>query len=160
MGQEEETGNKSASIRGSLTIDLKLLVTKMGKKGFTLIEMIIVVAIIGMMFSVSVPISYNLYSSYRASLKAEEVMIFISDLKRESFLYSEANVLSSKDGVVMLNGKERIFGDTTIQIDHPIEFYKNGTTSGGIVKIYVEKEAYSLNVQTPFGNIILEREGT
>ena len=129
------------------------------QKGFTLIEILIVVSIIGLMLSVSLPISYSMYMSYKASLKAEEVMIFISSLKRESFLYSEAKILSSKDGVIIVNGKEQVFNDTIVQIDHPIEFYKNGTTSGGTLKIYVGNQAYSLNVKAPLGDIILERKG-
>jgi general secretion pathway protein H len=133
---------------------------KMNKKGFTLIEILIVVSIIGLMLSVSLPISYSMYRSYKASLKAEEVMVFISSLKRESFLYSEAKVLASKDGVMIVNGKEKTFDDTSIQIDQPIEFYRNGTTSGGTLKIYVGNQAYSLNVQAPLGGLILERKGT
>jgi general secretion pathway protein H len=125
-----------------------------------LIEILIVVSIIGLMFSVTLPISYSMYGSYKASLKAEEVMVFISSLKRESFLYSEAKVLSSKDGVMIVNGKEKTFDDTSIQIDQPIEFYRNGTTSGGTLKIYVGDQAYTLNVQTPLGGIILERKST
>jgi prepilin-type N-terminal cleavage/methylation domain-containing protein len=131
-----------------------------GRKGFTLIEILIVILIIGLMFSVGLPISYSMYMSYKASLKAEEVMVFISSLKRESFLYSEAKVLSSKDGVMMVNGKEEIFKDTIIRIDQPIEFYKNGTTSGGTLRVYVGDQAYSLNVKAPFGDIILERKGS
>ena len=134
-------------------------ITKTKEKGFTLIEILIVVSIIGLMLSVSLPISYSMYMSYKASLKAEEVMVFISSLKRESFLYSEAKVLSSKDGVMIVNGKEKTFDDTSIQIDQPIEFYRNGTTSGGTLKIFVGNQAYSLNIQAPFGNIILERKG-
>lgn len=133
---------------------------KIDRKGFTLIEILIVVSIIGLILSVSLPISYNMYMSYKASLKAEEVMVFISSLKRESFLYSEAKVLASKDGAITVDGKEKVFGDTIIQIDQSIEFYKNGTTSGGTVKIYVGDQAYTLNVQTPLGGIILERKGT
>ena len=129
------------------------------QKGFTLIEILIVVSIIGLMLSVSLPISYSMYMSYKASLKAEEVMIFISSLQRESFLYSEAKILSSKDGVIIVNGKEQVFNDTVIQIDPPIEFYRNGTTSGGTLKIYVGNQAYSLNVKAPLGDIILERKG-
>jgi len=133
---------------------------KIDRKGFTLIEILIVVSIIGLILSVSLPISYNMYMSYKASLKAEEVMVFISSLKRESFLYSEAKVLASKDGVITVDGKEKVFGDTIIQIDQSIEFYRNGTTSGGTVKIYVGDQAYTLNVQTPLGGIILERKAT
>jgi general secretion pathway protein H len=131
---------------------------KINKKGFTLIEILIVVSIIGLMLSVSLPISYDMYRSYKASLKAENVMVFISSLKRESFLYSEAKVLSSKDGVMIVNGKEKRFDDTSIQIDQPIEFYRNGTSSGGTLKISVGDKAYTLNVQTPLGGITLERK--
>jgi len=134
-------------------------ITKTKEKGFTLIEILIVVSIIGLILSVSLPISYSMYNSYKASLKAEEVMIFISSLKRESFLYSEAKNLSSKDGVILVNGKEQVFNDTIVQIDQPIEFYKNGTTSGGTLKIYVGNQAYFLNVQAPLGGLILERKG-
>lgn len=134
-------------------------ITKTKEKGFTLIEILIVVSIIGLMFSVALPISYSMYGSYKASLKVEKVMVFISSLKRESFLYSEAKVLSSKDGVMIVNGKEKTFDDTSIQIDQPIEFYRNGTTSGGTLKIYVGDQAYTLNVQTPLGGLILERKG-
>ena len=135
-------------------------ITKTKEKGFTLIEILIVVSIIGLMFSVTLPVSYNMYNSYKASLKAEEVMIFISSLKRESFLYSEAKLLSSKDGVMTVDNKEKVFPDTFIQIDQTIEFYKNGTTSGGTLNIKVGDQAYTLDVHTPFGDITFERKGT
>ena len=133
---------------------------KMNRKGFTLIEILLVMSLIGILLSVSLPISYSMYSSYKASLKAEEVMIFISGLRRESFLYSEAKSLSSKDGVMMVNSKEKVFADTLIHIDRLIEFYKNGTTSGGTLRIKVGNQDYTLNVRAPFGDLSLERQGT
>ena len=132
---------------------------KINKKGFTLIEILLVISIIGLMFSVTLPMSYNMYNSYKASLKAEEVLIFVSTLKRESFLYSEAKILSSKEGVMTVNGKEKTFNDILVQVDPPVEFYRNGTTSGGTVKINVGDQAYSLNVRAPFGELFLERKG-
>jgi prepilin-type N-terminal cleavage/methylation domain-containing protein len=129
---------------------------KRSSHGFTLIEILIVISIIAAMFAVTVPISYNMYQSYKASLKAEEVLVFIAGLKRDSFLYSEAKVLSSKDGIMAVNGKKTEFGDTYIQIDTPIEFYKNGTTSGGILKIVARGQNYSLKVQALFGDLSME----
>ena len=132
----------------------------MDKKGFTLIEILLVISLIGLIFSVSLPVSYSMYNSYKASLKAEEVMIFIASLKRESFLYSEGKLLSSKDGMLTVNSEEKVFTDTSIRIDQPIEFYKNGTTSGGTVNIYVGSQAYALNVKPFFGDLTLERKGS
>ena len=132
---------------------------KINKKGFTLIEILLVISIIGLMLSVTLPISYNMYNSYKASLKAEEVLIFVSTLKRESFLYSEAKILSSKEGVMTVNGKEKTFNEIVIRIEPPIEFYRNGTASGGTVRIDVGDQAYSLNVRAPFGELFLERKG-
>ena len=128
-------------------------------KGFTLIEILIVMSILSLLFTVGLPISYRLYQSYQASLKAEEVMVFMATLKRDSFLYSEAKVVLARDGILFVNGIEKVLQDTLIQIDQPIEFYKNGTTSGGIIKIVVGDQAYSLNLQAPFGTLILERKG-
>ena len=133
--------------------------SKMNKKGFTLIEILLVISIIGLMLSVTLPMSYSMYNSYKASLKAEEVMIFVSTLKRESFLYSEAKILSSKEGVMTVNGKEKTSNDILVHVDPPVEFYRNGTTSGGTVKINVGDQAYALNVRAPFGELFLERKG-
>ncbi len=127
------------------------------RKGFTLIEILIVMSILSLLFTVGLPISYRLYQSYQASLKAEEVMVFMATLKRDSFLYSEAKVVLARDGILFVNGIEKVFKDTLIQMDRPIEFYKNGTTSGGALKIHVGDQIYSLNIEAPFGNIVMER---
>jgi prepilin-type N-terminal cleavage/methylation domain-containing protein len=132
---------------------------KIDPQGFTLIEILLVISIIGLMLSVTLPISYSMYNSYKASLKAEEVLLFVSTLKRESFLYSEAKILSSKEGVMTVNGKEKTFIDILVNVDPPVEFYKNGTSSGGTLKINVGDQAYSLIVRAPFGEIFLERKG-
>jgi len=130
------------------------------KRGFTLIELLIVISIIGIMLSVSVPISFNMYESYKASLKAQEVMLFISGLRRDSFLYSERKVLFSKNDMITVDGEQKVFGDTRIQIDSPIVFYRNGTTSGGMLRIYVGDQAYCLNVGAPLGDLLLTRTGS
>jgi prepilin-type N-terminal cleavage/methylation domain-containing protein len=129
------------------------------QSGFTLIELLIVLCIIGLMLSVSLPFSASLYNSYKASMKAEEVMIFVSKLKRESFLYSEAKVLSSANDMLLVDGTANAFEDARIRIDAPIAFYRNGTTSGGAVKIYVGDQLYALDVKAPLGSMLLARVG-
>jgi prepilin-type N-terminal cleavage/methylation domain-containing protein len=126
-------------------------------RGFTLIELLIVVAIIGLIASVTLPISYQMIQNYETSLKAEEVMLFISGIRRESFLYSEYQTLSSEAGGVSVNGQTKVFKDVRIEISTPIEFYQNGTTSGGIIKIKGERGNFTLDVQAPFGDMALIR---
>lgn len=126
------------------------------QKGFTLIELLIVVSIIGIMMAVSLPISVNMYYRYKASLQAQEVMVAISDLRRESFLYSELKTLSSDKDTLTINGATKIFADTRIRIDTPIDFYKNGTTSGGVINLLVGEYAFFLNITAPLGDLRLE----
>ncbi|MFA5284175.1 MAG: prepilin-type N-terminal cleavage/methylation domain-containing protein [Smithellaceae bacterium] len=128
--------------------------------GFTLIELLIVMAIVVMMLSVSLSFSANLYHSYKASMKAEEVLVFISKLRRESFLYSEAKVLSSANDALTIDGEANTFEDTLIRVDTPILFYRNGTTSGGAVRIYVGDQLYTLDVHAPLGGMLLTRVGS
>ena len=125
--------------------------------GFTLIEILLVISIVALVMGVSVPASYQMYQSYKSSLKAEEVLTYVSNIRRESFLYGEETVLSSRDGRVQQgDGRLMIFSDLFVQIDTPIKFYKNGTTSGGLLKIQAGDSLYWLKVTAPFGNLLME----
>jgi len=127
-----------------------------GNKGFTIIELLIVVSIIGLMMTVTLPVSFDMYARYKASLKAQELMVVISDLRRESFLYSENTVLSANNNVLNVNGRNRGFDDIRVKIDKPIVFFKNGTTSGGFVNLIIGDYAFALHIQAPRGDMSLE----
>ena len=138
---------------------LRISIRVWERSGFTLIELLVVVSLIGLLMSVTVPVSYNMYRSYQASLKAEEVFVYVATVRRESFLYGDEVVLSSQEGLIRSNDGEPVkFSDVFVQIDEPIKFYKNGTTSGGAVKIRVGAAAYRLTVAPPFGELLLARE--
>jgi prepilin-type N-terminal cleavage/methylation domain-containing protein len=130
------------------------------QQGFTLIELLIVVAIVGIMLSVSLPMSMGMYENYKASIKAQEAVVYISGLRRESFLYSVGKVLSSQDDVITVDDQKMTLPDTRIRIDSPIIFYRNGTTSGGTIKIYIGDQVYVLDVSSPLGNLVLTRAGS
>ena len=127
--------------------------------GFTLVEILLVISIVALIMSVSVPASYQMYQSYKNSLKAEAVLTYVSNIRRESFLFGEETVLSSTDGRIQQgDGRIMNFTDLFVQIDTPIKFYKNGTTSGGVLKIQAGDSIYRLRVSPPFGNLLLERD--
>lgn len=129
------------------------------QKGFTLIEILLVVAIIGIMLSISLPVSFGMYNSYTSSLKAEEVMVYISKLRRESFLYSEKKVISSKNNMITVDGQSKDFDGSSINVDSPIVFYRNGTTSGGTVKVGTGGSTYLLTIRAPLGDLVMTRTG-
>ncbi|RKX59205.1 MAG: prepilin-type cleavage/methylation domain-containing protein [Thermodesulfobacteriota bacterium] len=125
--------------------------------GFTLVEILIVISIIGLIFSVTLPISYELYESYKNSLKAQKVMLYIASLKRESFLYSEEKDISSSEGILIVNGEPKVFPGVYIVVKKPFKLFKNGTSNGGEIEIYVGGEKYKIVVSAPFGDLSLER---
>jgi prepilin-type N-terminal cleavage/methylation domain-containing protein len=126
------------------------------QKGFTLIELLIVISIIGIMLAVSLPVSFAMYSRYKASLKAQEIMVYISDLRRDSFLYSENKIIASSNDAIMINENSRAFEDTRIRIDAPIAFYKNGTTSGGVIRLFIRDYAFIVRIEAPLGGLMME----
>ncbi len=126
-------------------------------KGFTLIELLIVITIIGMMFSVALPISYSMYERYQASLEAEKILTLVSSLRLDAFMSGQERLLEAKDGKMFVNGSEAgEFKDIFIQIDQPINFYKTGMTSGGEIKIYAGNNTFVVEVQAPMGSITMK----
>jgi prepilin-type N-terminal cleavage/methylation domain-containing protein len=125
------------------------------QKGFTLIELLIVISIIGIMLSVSLPVSFAMYSRYKASLRAQEIMIYISDLRRDSFLYSEQKILTSANDAIVISGNSRAFEGARIQIDAPIVFFKNGTTSGGVIRLLIGDYVFIVQIKAPLGDLTM-----
>ena len=129
----------------------------MKKRGFTLIEMLIVVAIVGILFSVVAPMSINMYRSYMASQTAEKMLIMLSQIRRHSFLYSEEYEIKCKKGKLYVNDKlVKLKDKITCTTDKPIVFYNNGTSSGGKMRLDVSGFYFTLKVKAPFGAISME----
>jgi prepilin-type N-terminal cleavage/methylation domain-containing protein len=128
-------------------------------KGFTIIELLIVIILVGMILSVVLPISYGMYATYNASLRAQEVMAYVSELRRDAFLYSERTVLSSQDGNMIIDGRKKIFSEINVNIAAPIVFFRNGTSSGGVIVLSVSDVVQNLVVKAPLGDLFLERTG-
>jgi len=130
------------------------------KRGFTVIELLIVVILVGMVLSVALPVSYGMYATYNASLRAQEVMAYVSELRRDAFLYGKRKVLSSQDGNITVDGGKKIFSEIHVYLSEPIVFFPNGTSSGGIIVLSVSNVVQHLVVKAPLGDLSLERRET
>ena len=125
--------------------------------GFTLIELLIVITIIGMMFSVSLPVTYSMYQRYQASLKAERVLTLVSSMRMDAFLYGRERLIESRDGSLLIDGNDSGgFKDVFIQVDSPIKFYSTGLTSGGEIKIYAGNSIFLIRINAPLGALVMK----
>ncbi len=128
------------------------------KKGFTLIELLITLSLITIILSVVLPVSYSTYKSYQESLEAEKVLMFLSSLKRDSFLYSRGKVIETIEGRLEIDGEEKDFKDIYVHTEGPIIFYKNGTTSGGEIRLEMANSTFLIYIEAPSGNLKFTRE--
>ncbi len=125
-------------------------------QGFTFIEILLVVSIVGILMSITVPASYSMYKRYEASLKAEKVLTLVASLRLQSFLHSEENTLSSKEGRLLIN--QEVYNlpeDVFVQIDQPIRFFKTGATQGGAMKIHTDEFSFVIDISAPFGEMTM-----
>jgi len=130
-------------------------------KGFTLIELLIVISIVGIMLTVAIPASYSVYKNYKDSLEAERILMLISSMRRESFLFSKETVMDTKVGRLILDDAVHDeFKDIFFHTSRPVVFYKNGTTSGGQVSLRMKDNSFSINIDAPSGELRLIKQAT
>jgi prepilin-type N-terminal cleavage/methylation domain-containing protein len=129
---------------------------KKTSSGFTLIEMLIVLIIIGMLFSITIPVSYSTYERYQASLKAQKFLMYLNTIRLNSFLYGQQNIISSKDGQLLINGNTtNQTKDIKVSLQSPIYFYPTGATSNGQINLNIKDFAFKITIQSPSGNFTL-----
>lgn len=127
--------------------------------GFTLIELLLVMALITLIFSTALPVSLGMLNRYKTGLKAQEVLLYVSQLRRDAFLYSAKYRLDSRNSQLTVNDSAIPFEDMRIVVPRPIFFYGNGTSSGGWIELRVNDESYRLKVTAPLGGLSLEAGG-
>ncbi|MBF0344267.1 MAG: prepilin-type N-terminal cleavage/methylation domain-containing protein [Nitrospirae bacterium] len=126
--------------------------------GFTLIEMLIVIFIVSLIFSVALPVTMRSFQRYAASLEAEKVLVLMSKVQRGAFAMGFDSYVKTVDGLIFVNGEENSIPDVFARLDKPIIFYGNGTTSGGRLVVYVNDFTFSVTVAAPFGSITMSQD--
>lgn len=127
------------------------------ERGFTLIELLITMVLAALVLSAVLPVSYGMYENYTGALRCREFMAFVSGLRREAFLYSERKVVSSHGGAVVVDGREKKFAGLRVEVPRPVIFFRNGTSSGGVISLSTGESVYRLEIKFPTGDLSLVR---
>ncbi|MBF0339038.1 MAG: type II secretion system protein [Nitrospirae bacterium] len=123
--------------------------------GLTIIELLIVIFIISMLFSVALPVTLRTYQRYMASLEAEKVLVLMLTVQRESFATGFDSYVRTVDGVMLVNNEKTPIPTAFASLNRPIVFYGNGTTSGGEVIVYVNDFTFVVTVTAPFAGMAM-----
>ncbi len=112
--------------------------------------------IIGLLFSVVLPSSKEIYDRYRGNLYAEKILLFLSEMRREAFLYGMEIEITLQDGALKTR-EGKFFKPEIGKIDmpEPIIFYPLGTSRGGKLFYHYGKITFLIEVKAPFGEILL-----
>ena len=132
---------------------------KRSSQGFTLLELLMVVSLVILLLAITLPVSYSMVQGYQASLQAEEMLLMLSRLKRESFLYSKVQEITMQEGTFLLNNEA--VEDWPVNIGSsgdPIKFYGNGTSSGGVIHLVINGYAFHIDIEAPSGKLSLQRD--
>lgn len=127
------------------------------KRGFTIIELLIVITLISLMLSYVAPVSYSIVKKYWAQEKALKFTRFLYDIRLKSFLYREPYEITTENGYLVINGKkyESLY-DCLAFTDGKIFFYENGTSSEGVINLVCDGIKFSVKVEKPYGKVMLQ----
>lgn len=126
-------------------------------KGFTLIELLLVLFILSFILGFAAPISYTLYNNYKETNEIEKLTLFLSQIRREAFLYNKEITIYEINESLYINDEVIKKFPFKFKINSPIRFYNKGTSSGGIIYVFTGRSIYKLVISSPFGEIHYER---
>lgn len=127
------------------------------RNGFTLIEILIVVLIIGLVYSIVLPFTQKTYEKFIIIKRIEEIKSFIAECKARSFLYGEKIEIHVENDSLRAGDLLFYRADLNLSSERPIVFYPLGTTGGGKIQVRYRDLFYELEILSPNGDIIVHK---
>jgi prepilin-type N-terminal cleavage/methylation domain-containing protein len=133
----------------------------MEEKGYTLVEVILVVFLVLLILSVIYPLSIDMLSRQKEKKTILEVIVSISDLRKRSFSDFKIGMISTMDNCLIftLGGTtlKKICFNGNIRIPGEIFFNKNGVTKGGEIVFQNPGSIYKVKIEKLTGKVSLIR---
>lgn len=125
-------------------------------RGFTLLELLLVVLIVGMVYSMAIPYTKAIYERFQEMRQLEEVRAFLLEVRSRAFLYGETLIVNCEGEKLFAESGELILKGASFEMERPIYFFPLGTTSGGSIVINFGERSYRVLVHRPGGEIKIE----
>ena len=109
----------------------KTLVCSKPQRGFTLIEMLVVLVLLSLMTGMAVPSLWNSYLRRSEQMQVEAIVHQVAALRRQARQQGEPLLLNAAD--FRHQGKVALPDDWQVQKMQQLRFLTNGVTNGGEV---------------------------
>lgn len=124
-------------------------ISKKGGSGFTLLELLVVLVLMGLLASVVLPRMSLLYEKTMASFELEDIRLALARIPLQTYLSNssyELKELPSLDKTLM---PIQIPDGWRVTAEHPIIYQSNGICLGGVVSAQYGNVQYQLVLNAP-----------
>lgn len=118
--------------------------------GFTLLELLLVMALLGLLTALAMPRLMSTYHSLEAAYSRDEALSQLSGLGYQAFLARQGFELSAYPASPALPVPLELPAGWTIRAEPPIRFQANGACNGGQVELAYQERRFQVRLDPPF----------